>query len=145
MVTIPAPLRGVQRQIASTLTKALGLTEPVQLRRTDPDSVDVPLVAGPVLVVGDAAPGEGGGDGSGEVAGVVSTLRSWGCDVREWSPETGAPSEQRWGAVVVVLTGLTAPDQAAAPVLALGSVLRDLARCARVVVISRLPSDATRA
>lgn len=151
MVTIPAPLRGVQRQIASTLTKALGLTEPVQLRRTDPDSVDVPLVAGPVLVVGDAAPGEGGDDGSGddtsagEVAGVVSTLRSWGCDVREWSPDTGAPSEQRWGAVVVVLTDLTAPDQAAAPVLALGSVLRDLARCARVVVISRLPSDATRA
>lgn len=148
MVTIPAPLRGVQRQLAGTLTKALGLTEPVPLRRTHPDSVDLPLTAGPVLVIGTSGSGPSGEDredGSASPADrLASVLRTWGCDVRVWSPEQGAPSEQRWGGVVVDLTALASPEEAAAPVLALGSILRDLARCARVVVISRLPSDATR-
>lgn len=128
MPTIPAPLRGVQKSIASSLTKALGLTEPVTLRRTDPQAVDSPLAAGPVLVIGDGPDADALADG----------LSGWDLDVRRHDG-AAAPIEQRWGGVVVVLTDLAAPGDASERVLALGSVLRELARCARVVTISRLP------
>lgn len=131
MATIPQPLRGLQRSVTGALTRALGLTEPVPLRRTDPDRVDSPLTAGPVLVVGE-----------GEDADTVAhALAGWRLDVRRIGP-AGAPEQQRWGAVVLVLTDLAAPGEETERVLQGASALRDLARCARVVTISRLPRSA---
>ncbi|WP_108718353.1 3-oxoacyl-ACP reductase [Miniimonas sp. S16] len=129
MAKVPAPLRGVQQQVGRTLTKALGLTEPVSLRRTDPDHVDVPLASGPVLVVGTGP----------DADALATALLGWGVDVRRHSPQVGAPAQQRWGAVVAVLTDLESPGEEAEAVLAVAGVLRDLARCARVVTLSRLP------
>lgn len=130
MVTIPTPLRGVQQQLSRTLTRALGLTEPVPLRRTDPESLDSPLAPGPVLLIGP--------DGANApLDAVATTLLGWGVDVRRWHPDTGAPQQQRWGAVVVDLTNLTEPGEAERRVLALGGLLRELARCARVITLSR--------
>ena len=125
--TLPAPLRGVSKQLNKAITQALGLTEAVTLRRTDPTSVDAPLTAGPVLVIGD---GE-------DTDAIAHQLLDWGLDVRR---NLQAPTQQRWGAVVVVLTDLQAPGQEAERVLALGGVLRELARCARIVTVSRAVS-----
>ncbi|PFG20788.1 3-oxoacyl-ACP reductase [Serinibacter salmoneus] len=126
MATVPAPLRGVQKQISRTLTGALGLTEPVALRRTDPTRVDDPLTAGPVLVIGE-------GPGTDALA---ATLRGWDLDVRRHAAEDG-PAEQRWGAVVLDLTDITEPGEESERILALAGTLRELARCARIITISR--------
>ncbi|ACQ81828.1 short-chain dehydrogenase/reductase SDR [Beutenbergia cavernae DSM 12333] len=115
-----------------SLAKKLGLPQPVRLRRTDPASVDVPLTPGPVLVVGD-------GDDADTLA---RTLLGWDVDVRRASAGEPVPDAERWGAVVVVLTELATPADAAGPVLTTASVLRSLARCARVVTVSRR-ADAT--
>jgi 3-oxoacyl-[acyl-carrier protein] reductase len=58
-------------------------------------------------------------------------------------PATSASAgeEQRWGAIVVVLTGLTRPADAAATVLALPTALKRLAPGGRVVTVSTAPAD----
>ncbi|GMA30175.1 3-oxoacyl-ACP reductase [Litorihabitans aurantiacus] len=126
--SLPAPLRGLTKQLNRTITQALGLTEAVTLRRTDPASVDQPLTAGPVLVIGSGP----------DADAVAHQLHEWHLDVRR---NLAAPTQQRWGAVVVVLTDLEAPGQEAERVLALGGTLRELARSARVVTISRAVAD----
>ncbi|MGM0385845.1 MAG: 3-oxoacyl-ACP reductase [Actinomycetota bacterium] len=114
----------VNSPFGATLAKKLGLPKPVKLRRHD---ADAPLTTGPVLVMSD--------DASRPDADAVATaLLPWGLDVRR---DTHLPEEQRWGAVVVVLTGLAHPGDLATPVLTLGGTLRRLTRSGRVVTISR--------
>lgn len=121
------------------IAKQLGLPRPVPLRRHQPGR---PLVDGPVLVLGTGEDtdtvahvlaGTASSAGAG-TAGVDATLLApgWDLDVRR-HPAQG----ERYAAVVLVLTGLTHPDELAAPVLALGSTLKNLAPHARVVTVSR--------
>jgi 3-oxoacyl-[acyl-carrier protein] reductase len=115
--------------LTGSLAKKLGLPRPSVLRRHTPGA---PLVTGPVLVLGGAV---GTGD---DADAVARTLLGWDLDVRR----TAAGDTARWGAVVVVLTEATHPDDLSAPVRELGSVLRSLAPGARVVTVSR-PALAT--
>jgi 3-oxoacyl-[acyl-carrier protein] reductase len=123
----------VNSGFTAKLAKQLGLPRPAPLRRYAPGQ---PLADGPVLVLGPGADadavarllsGPAGGAGS---DGPV--LDGWELDVHRT-----AGAGTRYAAVVVVLTELTHPAQLAEPVLAAGSVLRDLARGGRVVTISR--------
>lgn len=114
----------VNSPLGATLAKKLGLPKPVRLRRHAPDR---PLTAGPVLVLSDDASRL-------DADAIAAALLPWDLDVRR---DTHLPEEQRWGAVVVVLTGITHPGDLATPVLALGTTLRRLARSGRVVTVSR--------
>src|SRR5699024_11866439 len=109
---------GITKQIATKL----GLPRPAQLRRTDPGRVDQPLVPGPVLLIG-RGPG---------TDALAEWLLSWDLDVRRNAPTSG-----KVGAVVLDLTDVTTPEDLSERVLTLGGVLRSLAPCARVVVLSR--------
>ena len=120
-----SPFAPLTKQINAAITSALGLTEAVTLRRTDPRAVDQPLTAGPVLVLGSGPDSDA----------VAQTLLGWDLDVRRHQPP---PAEQRWGAVVAVMTDLNEPAEASGVVLELAGVLRELARCARVITISRV-------
>jgi len=127
--------------LAAKVAKQLGLPRPVPLRRYVPGA---PLVDGPVLVLGagddaDAVArllaGPAGGAGVDVGAGSDGTPRvldGWDLDVHR-RPTAGA----RYAAVVVALTELTHPSQLGEPMLAAGSVLRELAGAARIVTISR--------
>src|SRR5690606_24754701 len=117
-----------------TVAGKLGLPQPVELRRTDPDSVDRPLVPGPVLVLD-------GGTSVRAADTVAEALLGWELDVRR-DPEELAKG-RRWGAVVVVLTDIASPAHIGAPALALGGALRRLAPGGRVVTLSRRAEDAT--
>jgi 3-oxoacyl-[acyl-carrier protein] reductase len=109
---------GVTKKIA----KQLGLPRPVPLRRWAPGQ---PLTPGPVLVLHDA--------GSTKDADVVAdTLVGWDLDVRRH-----AASADRYGAVVLVLTGAGHPQDLSAPVLEAAGILRALAPAGRVVTLSR--------
>ncbi|SNU02320.1 3-oxoacyl-[acyl-carrier protein] reductase [Ruaniaceae bacterium KH17] len=102
------------------LAKQLGLPQPVKLRRYEPNA---PLVPGPVHVVSpDGAPLETLISAMGATA--KSTLREG----------------EKWGAVVVDLTGIAHPRDLSELVLALGGTLRGLATCGRIVTISRTPA-----
>ncbi|MGO4385396.1 3-oxoacyl-ACP reductase [Specibacter sp. RAF43] len=101
------------------LARRLGLPQPAILRRYDPQA---PLVEGPILVVG---PGVG-------ADAVATVLLGWGQDVRRH-----ASPKEKLGAIVAVLDELAHPDQLSAPVREIGSSLRELARNARIVTISR--------
>jgi 3-oxoacyl-[acyl-carrier protein] reductase len=111
----------VNSGVTKTLAKKLGLPRPAHLRRTDPTSVDTPLIPGRALVIGEGP----------DTDTIARTLLGWDLDVHRNVPEG------RIGAVVVVLTDLTRPEQASQRVLALGSVLRSLAPGGRVVTVSR--------
>lgn len=108
-----------------TLADRLGLPKPVTLRRHA--GPGTPLVTGPVLVVSDESSRT-------DADAVARAMLPWGLDVRR---DTHLAEDARWGAVVVVLTGITHPRDLAAPVLELGSTLRRLGRSGRVVTISR--------
>lgn len=107
------------------LAGRLGLPRPAVLRRTDPASVDVPLTPGPVVVTAGA-----GSDA--DAAVVARAVGDWGAAVVP-EPSPGAVA----GAVVVVLTHLTHPDELAPGAIALAATLRSLAPGGRVVVVSR--------
>lgn len=109
----------VSRGFGKDLAKRLGLPQPAVLRRYSPAA---PLVEGPILVLGEGA----GADA------VAQVLLSWHQDVRRH-----ATPKEKLGAVVVVLDGINHPEELSAPMLAVGGVLRDLHRNARVVSISR--------
>ncbi|ALE92113.1 3-ketoacyl-ACP reductase [Arthrobacter alpinus] len=109
----------VSRGFGKDLAKRLGLPQPAILRRYEPGS---PLVEGPVLVLGQSA----GADA------VATVLLDWNQDVRRH-----ATPKEKLGAVVVVLDELSHPDQLSAPIRELGASVRDLARNARVVTVSR--------
>lgn len=107
------------------LARRLGLPRPAVLRRTDPESVDVPLAPGPVVVLAPPAADDDADVLAGAVAGWGATV------VREVAP--GAPV----GAVVLVLTHVTHPADLAEPSLALAAALRALVPSGRVVVVAR--------
>ncbi len=113
----------VNSGFTAQLAKRLGLPRPARLRRFSPGD---PLVPGPVLVLADR------GAGAGDADALSHALLGWGLDVRRQ-----ADPEQRWGAVVLVLTGVAAPDDLTAPAIEAGSVLRRLASGGRVVTVSR--------
>ncbi|WP_413451914.1 3-oxoacyl-ACP reductase [Georgenia phoenicis] len=117
-----------------TVAKKLGLPQPARLRRTDPASVDQPLVPGPVLVLDDGASVRAADE-------LAETLLGWDLDVRRDPQELG--KGRRWGGVVLVLTEASSPADLAGPALALGGVLRRLAPGARIVTVSRRADDAT--
>ena len=110
----------VSSGLGKKLSAQLGLPQPVTLRR---HSAKAPLVPGPVRVISP--------DGD----DLATLLASWGVKV------AGELAEgERWGAVIVDLTAIAHPRDLSDPVLALGSTLRKLAKCGRVVTISRIPS-----
>lgn len=112
----------VNTGLPKKLAKALGLPRPTPLRRTDPASVDSPLVGGPVLVLGIGP----------EADALATALLDWDLDVRRT-----VTSGTRLGAVVAVLTELNHPQEASEPVRALGASLRDLVPSGRVIGVSR--------
>lgn len=112
----------VNSGVTKNIAKKLGLPRPAVLRRTDPTSVDSPLVPGPVVVLGEGP----------DADGVASALLDWDLDVRRQ-----VSKGTRVGAIVVVLTDLTHPEQASPQILATGGLLRDLAPSGRVVTIAR--------
>ncbi len=138
----------VNKGLGKTVAKKLGLPRPALLRRYKSGA---PLTVGPVLLVADAA-------STPDARALGEVMRGWGLDVVERfvasstdrapegtngprTPEPSAPAEQRWGAIVVVLTGLSRPADAAAAVLALPDALKRLAPGGRVVTVSTAPAD----
>jgi len=118
--------RLVNTGLTKTLAAKLGLPRPAVLRRYKDGA---PLTVGPVLVVSDDA-------SKPDADALAQVLLGWGADVRR------EPSDDaRWGAVLLVLTEVRAPEDASAAVLAVGSVLRRLAPNGRVVTVSRAPAD----
>jgi 3-oxoacyl-[acyl-carrier protein] reductase len=107
------------------VAKRLGLPQPAVLRRTDPESVDVPLTPGPVVVL--APPGA-----DDDATVLARAIAAWGGDVHR-EPIPARPV----GAVVVVLTHLARPADLAEPALGLAVVLRALAPSGRVIVVAR--------
>ena len=106
----------------------LGLPRPSVLRRHRPGA---PLVPGPVLVPADAS-------STTDADAVAEALLAADLDVRR------QPGEQdRFGAVVVVLTGLARPGDLGDPMLTVGGVLRRLTRGGRVVTITRPATGTT--
>ncbi len=108
------------------LAQQLGLPRPARLRRTNPSSVDHPLVPGPVVVLGEGA----------DADAVAATALDWDLDVRR------TIREGRIGALVLVLTQIDTPDQAAPVVTEAASLLRSLGPSGRVVVVTRAATDA---
>jgi 3-oxoacyl-[acyl-carrier protein] reductase len=104
------------------VAKKLGLPRPARLRRHRPGD---PLLRGPVLVLADAGAGD-------DADALATALLRWELDVRRDPGE-----DTRWGAVVVVLTGVGSPTDLSAPMLAVGSVLKKLVGGGRVVTLSR--------
>nr|WP_297428605.1 3-oxoacyl-ACP reductase [uncultured Actinotalea sp.] len=109
------------------LAKQLGLPRPAVLRR---HRAGAPLVPGPVLVLHDAASDP-------DADALAARLLEWDLDVRRH-----AAGDERFGAVVVVLTEAATPEALSAPMLALGPVLKRLAPGGRVVTVSRPASSA---
>ncbi|WP_454728498.1 3-oxoacyl-ACP reductase [Cellulosimicrobium protaetiae] len=120
-------VQAVNSGFTKTLAKKLGLPRPAVLRRFRTGD---PLTVGPVLVLG-GTPGV-----RDDADRVAEALLAWDLDVRQTPDDT-----TRWGAVVVVLSGIERPEDASAPVLALSATLRRLAPNGRVVTISRAPAD----
>jgi 3-oxoacyl-[acyl-carrier protein] reductase len=120
-------VQAVNSGFTKTLAKKLGLPRPAVLRRFRAGD---PLTVGPVLVLG-GTPGV-----RDDADRVAEALLAWDLDVRQTPDDT-----VRWGAVVVVLSGIERPEDASAPVLALSATLRRLAPNGRVVTISRAPAD----
>jgi len=116
----------VNNGFGKTLAKKLGLPQPVALRRYAPGQ---PLVGGPVLVLGSGADADAvaglllDGAGSGELI-----------DVRR---QPLSPTGTKWAAVIVALTSVNTPEDLSDPLLALGSQLREIARCGRIIFVTR--------
>ncbi|MBO1753149.1 3-oxoacyl-ACP reductase [Actinotalea sp. BY-33] len=117
----------VNTGFTKTLAQRLGLPRPAVLRRHRPGD---PLVTGPVLVVHDAG-------SQAEADALAEQLLGWDLDVHRHGNR-----DDRFGAILVVLTGAQAPADLGAPLLTTGGVLRGLAPGGRVVTVSRAPGDA---
>lgn len=131
----------VSNGFGKSLAKKLGLPQPVTLKRFKPGT---PVTTGPVLVLDvdhETAPTPEGDQGAARDADTLSGLLLEGLgdnpaqgeiDVRR-QPSTGL----KWAAIIVVLSQATSPTDLSAPLLALGSQLRSLAHCGRVIFITR--------
>ena len=117
----------VNSGFTKTLAKRLGLPRPAVLRRYRAGD---PLVPGPVLVVHDDT-------SSASADALAETMLGWDLDVRRH-----AGKDERFGAVVLVLTELGAPAELREPMLAVGGSLRGLAPGGRVVTVSRTAAEA---
>ena len=107
------------------LATQLKLPRPAPLRRY---RAGQPLVTGPVLVLAAAS-------SAADADAVAHQLVAWDLDVRRH-----ATAGDTFGAVVLVLTEIAHPDELSAPALAVGAALGSLARGARVVTMSRVPT-----
>ncbi len=114
----------------AAIATRLGLPRPAPLRRYRPG---VALLDGSALVLG------GGPDAdaiaqllSGPPGGTGGVPDGWGLDVHRH-----AVPDERYAAVLVVLTDVTHPDQLAAPVLEAAATLKRLRPGGRVVTVSR--------
>jgi len=114
----------VSRGFGRDLARKLGLPQPAVLRRYTPGQ---PLLEGPVVVLGRGA----GADG------VAAELLAWDLDVRR-----SVGGSEKLAALVLVLDGLSHPDDLSAPVQEAGQLLRQLRPSGRVVTISREPGAA---
>ena len=117
----------VNSGFTKTLATRLGLPRPAVLRRY---RAGQPLVPGPVLVVHDDA-------SSAAADALAEAMLGWDLDVRRH-----ATKDDRFGAVVLVLTELAAPAELREPMLAVGATLRGLAPGGRVVTVSRTAAEA---
>lgn len=116
--------------LTGTLAKKLGLPRPTPLHRHRPGQ---PLLDGPVLVLGSGKDADAVAQ---FLAGTDPERAGWDLDVRRH------PDEQtRFAAVVLVLTEVEHPRDLSAPLLALGPVLKTLARHGRIVTLSRPALD----
>jgi 3-oxoacyl-[acyl-carrier protein] reductase len=116
--------RLVSQGLGKDLARRLGLPQPAVLRRHTPGQA---LVNGPVLVHG-TTPG---------ADQLAATLLSWNLDVRRHAvPREGL------GAIILVLDGLTRPEDLEKPVLSAAASLRDLGPSARFITVSRPAAEA---
>lgn len=119
-----------------SLAKRLGLPQPVALKRFKQGE---PVAAGPVLVL-DTEHGPGIRDADSIAKMVLGGLGDFPdqgqLDVRR-QPAPGL----KWAAIIVVLTQAQTPTDLSAPMLVLGSQLRSLAHCGRVVFITRQATE----
>ena len=118
----------VNSGITRTAAKKLGLPRPAILRRYRPGE---PLVNGPVLVLHDAA-------SEADANALATQLLGWDLDVHRHGT-----TQDRFAAVVVVLTEVTAPGELGEPMLRVAGVLRGLHPGGRVVTVSRSLADGT--
>ena len=115
----------VNSGLGRNLAKKLGLPQPAVLRRYAPGQ---PLVAGPVVVLGDTP----GADK------LAAELLSWELDVRRHA----VPAE-KLGAIILVLDDLEHPADLEKPVLAAAGSLRDLRAGGRIITLSRPAVEAS--
>ncbi|AEI13230.1 3-oxoacyl-ACP reductase [Cellulomonas gilvus] len=123
----------LQTTLSAKLSGLLGFSPAVPLRRWAPG---LPLVEGPVLVVGSGADADAvaallAGDPATDDASGHEVLDGWGLDVHRH-----AAPDVRYAAVVAVLTGVEHPDALHGPLLTVASTLKGLQRGGRVVTIS---------
>lgn len=120
----------VNRGPGATIAARLGLPRPAPLHRYRPGS---PLLGGPALVLGSGPDADAAARIlSGPPRGADGVPDGWGLDVHRH-----AVPDERYAAVLVVLTDVTHPDQLAAPVLEAASTLKRLRTGGRVVTLSR--------
>ncbi|MCU1431637.1 MAG: 3-oxoacyl-ACP reductase [Actinotalea sp.] len=120
----------VNTGLTKDIAKRLKLPRPAVLRR---HRAGDPLVPGPVLVVSDAA-------SDADADALANQLLDWHLDVHRHLQQAG--DEGKVGAVVVVLTEVTAPADLGEPMLRIAPVLKALAPGGRVVTVSRAPDGA---
>jgi 3-oxoacyl-[acyl-carrier protein] reductase len=116
--------RLVSQGLGKDLAKRLGLPQPAVLRRYTQGQA---LVNGPVLVQGSTPAADE----------LAATLLSWNLDVRRH-----AVPREKLGAIILVLDGLTTPEDLEKPVLSAAASLRDLGPSARFITVSRRAADA---
>ncbi|MDN5604668.1 MAG: 3-oxoacyl-ACP reductase, partial [Kocuria sp.] len=109
----------VNSSVGKKVAGALGLPQPVELRRYEPGQ-DL-LNDRKVLVVGGQ-----------NADGLAETLLDWNLEVRR-HPE----SRTRYGAIIADFTDAPTPADLQNGALAVGAALRSLGTCGRVIVLGR--------
>lgn len=112
----------VSHGLGKKLARTLGLPQPVALRRY---SENEPIITGSVVVIGHSA-------GAQQIA---DSLLDWGLEVSR-HPVPG----RKVAGLIVVVDEIESPAEFSAPVLELGSAMRDVEKCGRVITVSR-PAD----
>lgn len=103
------------------IVKTLGLPAPVPLRRFDPADSSHGYLSEPILVLGETS----GADA------LSQLLLDNGFSVHR-TPNPGL----RYQAIIAAYDGLTHPDQLQDTTLAIGSALRQLTKCGRVITVA---------